>query len=118
MCLQHAVWVPAGAIDVEELQHALEVMGIEKSAADVQELMDSVDKDGSGEPIWTLNIKCTAACLDAVNVHVHACWLLGHWTAASASVSCLSQLSYKTSRRCLSRACEHVLAAMCRRVGV
>lgn len=39
----------AGAIDVEELQYALEVMGIQKTAADVQELMDSVDKDGSGE---------------------------------------------------------------------
>jgi hypothetical protein len=35
---------------VEELQYALELMGIQKSAADVQELMDSVDKDGSGEP--------------------------------------------------------------------
>lgn len=41
----------AGAIDVEELQYALEVMGIQKTAADVQELMDSVDKDGSGEPV-------------------------------------------------------------------
>lgn len=49
------MWVPAGAIDVEELQYALEVMGIEKSAADVQELMDSVDKDGSGEPLGTSN---------------------------------------------------------------
>lgn len=39
----------AGAIDVEELQYALEVMGIQKAAAEVQELMDSVDKDGSGE---------------------------------------------------------------------
>lgn len=38
----------AGAIDVEELQYALKVMGIQKSAAEVQELMDSVDKDGSG----------------------------------------------------------------------
>jgi hypothetical protein len=38
----------AGAIDVEELQYALSVMGIDKSPAEVQELMDSVDKDGSG----------------------------------------------------------------------
>jgi len=42
----------AGAIDVEELQYALEVMGIQKTAADVQELMDSVDKDGSGEHLF------------------------------------------------------------------
>lgn len=40
---------PTGAIDVEELQYALEVMGVKKSEAEVQELMDSVDKDGSGE---------------------------------------------------------------------
>lgn len=38
----------AGAIDVDELQYALSVMGIDKSPAEVQELMDSVDKDGSG----------------------------------------------------------------------
>jgi hypothetical protein len=38
----------AGAIDVEELQYALSVMGIDKSPVEVQELMDSVDKDGSG----------------------------------------------------------------------
>lgn len=33
---------------MEELQYALSVMGIDKSPAEVQELMDSVDKDGSG----------------------------------------------------------------------
>lgn len=42
-------FLPAGAIDVEELQYALEVMGIQKTNAEIQELMDSVDKDGSGE---------------------------------------------------------------------
>lgn len=42
-CLSHA-----GAIDVEELQYALGVMGIAMTAEQVQELMDSVDKDGSG----------------------------------------------------------------------
>ncbi len=41
--------LPAGAIDVEELQYVLEVMGIQKTNAEIQELMDSVDKDGSGE---------------------------------------------------------------------
>ena len=38
----------SGAIDVEELQTALEMMGIKQSMAEVQEMMDSVDEDGSG----------------------------------------------------------------------
>lgn len=33
---------------MEELQYALGVMGIAMTAEQVQELMDSVDKDGSG----------------------------------------------------------------------
>jgi hypothetical protein len=40
----------AGAIDVDELQHALSVLGVNKTAAEVQELMESVDNDGSGKP--------------------------------------------------------------------
>ncbi|KAF6253000.1 hypothetical protein COO60DRAFT_1643534 [Scenedesmus sp. NREL 46B-D3] len=39
----------SSAIDVEELQYALSVTGINKLPAEVQELMDSVDKDGSGQ---------------------------------------------------------------------
>lgn len=33
---------------MEELQYALEVMGIKKTVDEVKELMDSVDGDGSG----------------------------------------------------------------------
>jgi hypothetical protein len=57
---------PAGAIDVEELQYALEVMGIQKTAADVQELMDSVDKDGSGEQTAVRSLQA------ATPAHVHS----------------------------------------------
>ena len=32
----------------------MEVMGIQKTAAEVQELMDSVDEDGSGEQLQPL----------------------------------------------------------------
>eukprot|EP00198_Chlamydomonas_reinhardtii_P001705 XP_001691041.1 predicted protein [Chlamydomonas reinhardtii] len=39
----------SGAIDVSELQTALEMMGIHKSEDEVAELMDGVDDDGSGE---------------------------------------------------------------------
>ncbi len=42
-------WRPtSGAIDVEELQTALEMLGIHKSEEEVAELMDGVDEDGSG----------------------------------------------------------------------
>jgi hypothetical protein len=41
--------MPAGAIDSEELQGALERMGIHKGAAEVEELMEGVDEGGSGE---------------------------------------------------------------------
>ena len=36
----------SGAIDVEELHEALDMMGLGLSLAQVQELMDSVDDDG------------------------------------------------------------------------
>eukprot|EP00192_Tetraselmis_astigmatica_P009449 CAMPEP_0117675716 /NCGR_PEP_ID=MMETSP0804-20121206/15763_1 /TAXON_ID=1074897 /ORGANISM="Tetraselmis astigmatica, Strain CCMP880" /LENGTH=870 /DNA_ID=CAMNT_0005484757 /DNA_START=693 /DNA_END=3302 /DNA_ORIENTATION=+ len=39
----------SGAIDVEEFQYALEMMGVQMSVDKVQELMDSVDEDKSGE---------------------------------------------------------------------
>jgi len=39
----------SGAIDGEELQTALEMMGIHLSDENIQELMDGVDDDGSGE---------------------------------------------------------------------
>ncbi|GMH39614.1 hypothetical protein BSKO_07512 [Bryopsis sp. KO-2023] len=39
----------SGAIDCEELQLALEMMGIKLSMGKVSELIDSVDDDGSGE---------------------------------------------------------------------
>jgi hypothetical protein len=57
-----ACGVPAGAIDVEELQYALEVMCIQKTAADVQELMDSVDKDGSGEQNAVTSLPSQTMC--------------------------------------------------------
>jgi EF-hand domain pair len=38
----------SGAIDAEELQHALGLMGIPKTMEEVRELMDGVDSDGSG----------------------------------------------------------------------
>lgn len=45
----HFPWCPTpGAIDVEELQTALEMLGIHKSEEEVAELMDGVDEDGSG----------------------------------------------------------------------
>ncbi|KAG2500801.1 hypothetical protein HYH03_001563 [Edaphochlamys debaryana] len=39
----------SGAIDVSELQTALEMMGIHKSEDEVTEMMEGVDEDGSGE---------------------------------------------------------------------
>jgi hypothetical protein len=59
----------AGAIDVEELQYALELMGIQKSAADVQELMDSVDKDGSGELTVVASVAATGHASPLCNLH-------------------------------------------------
>jgi hypothetical protein len=70
MCSTALLCGCAGAIDVEELQYALEVMGIQKSAADVQELMDSVDKDGSGECqfVATEQYVRSMACLSTATV--------------------------------------------------
>lgn len=39
----------AGAIDVDELSYALEMMGVHKSNEEVQEMMDAVDTEGQGE---------------------------------------------------------------------
>jgi hypothetical protein len=65
----------AGAIDVEELQYALQVMGITKSAAEVLELMESVDQDGSGALARRAAHQehaCTAPCQGAAQCAAHA----------------------------------------------
>lgn len=88
----------AGAIDVEELQYALEVMGIQKTASDVQELMDSVDKDGSGKQ-HHIPARQAIVCCSA-----HICTELQQFCAwcAWSEVGALAELTVSTVGTCCS----------------